>query len=58
MQRLTPENLSHIEKVTIEKYKTQMSKKHSVMLNEAPIPEYHLTKRVGPSLPKTSIDSI
>ena len=34
------------------------SKKCSVMLNEAPIPEYHVTERVGPFLSPISIDSI
>ena len=28
------------------------------MLNEMPIPEYHVAKWVGPSLPPISIDSI
>ena len=60
MQRLTPDYLSRIGEVTIEKDQTQMirSKKLSLMLNEAPVPEYHVAKRVGPSLPPISIDSI
>ena len=60
MQRLTPDYFSYIDEVTIEKYQTQMirSKKRSVMLNDASIPEYYVAKRVGPSLSPISIDSL
>ena len=60
MQQLTSDPISYIEEVTIEKDPTQMiwSKKCSVILNEATIPEYHAAKRVGPSLPPISINSI
>ena len=60
VQRLTLDHLSNIEEVTIEKDQTQMtwSKKRRVMLNEAPISEYHVAKKVSPFLPPISIDSI
>ena len=35
-----------------------ISKKRIVILNEAPVPEYHMAKRVGPSLPPISIDCV
>ena len=59
VQWLAPGHLLYIEEVTIEKDQTQMiqSKKCSEELNETPIPEYHVAKRVGPYLPQISIDS-
>ena len=60
MQWLTLDHLSHIEEVIIEKDQIQMirSKKCCRMLNDVPLSEYHVAKRVGPSLPPISIDSI
>ena len=59
VKQLTPDHFSHIEEVTMEKDQTQMvSVKRSVMVNEATIPEYHVAKRICPSLPPISIDSI
>ena len=57
MQRLTPDHLSDIEEVTIEKDQTQMiwRKKCSAMLNKVPILEYNVSKRVGPSQPPISM---